>query len=80
MEQVAIERMVKMKSHVNIKYIEMPLSVFAVKYSAKYFELLSKGFLPPDALFDERYIVRIKCGSAGGAIEIGWGSDDWNIK
>ena len=39
-----------MKSHVNVKYIEMPLSVFAVKYSMQYFDMVSKRLIPVDAV------------------------------
>lgn len=69
-----------MKSRVNVNYLEMPLSVFAVKYSTQYFDMVSKRVIPVDALFDNRYVVRMKCDGSGGAIEIGFASDDWHIQ
>lgn len=68
-----------MKSRLNVKYIEMPLSVFAVNYSTQYFDMVSKRVIPVDAVFDNRYIVRMKCDGSGGAIEIGFASDEWII-
>jgi len=68
-----------MKSRVNVNYLEMPLSVFASKYPSVYFDLVSRKIISTDALFDNRYIVRIKLGGSG-AIEVGWASDDWQIQ
>lgn len=73
--------MIKLKSRVSINYIEMPLSFFAVKYPKEFFKFTSTGMLSKNAVFDNRYIVRLQIDSSGiRAIEIGWGSDDWNIK
>ena len=75
----AIERIFIMKSNIKMKYVEMPLSVFASQYPHQYFDLVSKGMLPIDALFDSRYIVRVKLDGSGGSFEIGFASDEWAI-
>ena len=73
--------MIKLKSHVDINYVEMPLIIFASKYPKEFFKFTTTGMLPKNSVFDNRYIVRLQIDSSGiRAIEIGWGSDDWNIK
>ncbi len=70
-----------MKSNLKVNYIEMPLYVFATKYPKEFFKFTSTGMITKNAVFDNRYIVRLKIDSSGiRAIEIGWGSDDWKIK
>lgn len=65
-----------MKSNYKMKYIQLPLSVFASQYPDRYVRLVERRLLPPDALFDERYIVRIQ----GSQFEVGYATDDWFIE
>ena len=68
-----------MKSNYKMKYVELPLSVFAAQYPAQFFALLSHK-LPPDAIFDSRYIVRLQITSDGGFnLEVGYSDDEWII-
>lgn len=70
-----------MTSNYNTKYIQLPLSVFAVEFPADYVDLVTHRGLPADALFDDRYIVRIKLYKSGGhSIEVGYATDDWVIR
>lgn len=69
-----------MKSNYKMKYIELPLSVFAVQYPAEYMHIVSNNYLPVDAVFDSRYIVRLRfSGSGGFSFEVGFANDSWYI-
>lgn len=70
-----------MKSNYKTNYIQLPLSAFAVEFPADYVDLVTRRGLPADALFDNKYIVRIKLHNSGGySIEVGYATDDWFIE
>lgn len=69
-----------MKSNYKTKYIQLPLAVFASRYPAQYLAMVSHRLIPPDALFDNRYIVRLQLSSSGGFnVEFGYAEDEWII-
>lgn len=68
-----------MKSNYRMKYIEMPLSVFASQYPAEYFYMVSSGLLSPVLIHDSKYVVRLQLSGGGFNVEIGYSNDDWFI-